>query len=168
MRIWCVLAGISLALVSAGCQPAAEAPAPTETPAMSDEDMIKERVDAFVAAWSNGDAEAIGVLFTEGADLIGPVGDRHHGRDAIVARYSELFQTMYQGAKVSISMTSTRFLKPDVAVVDGSFEITGMKSADGAEMPPMTGLYTNVTVKQDGSWLIHCSRPMVPVKESGT
>jgi hypothetical protein len=29
-------------------------------------------------------------------------------------------------------------------------------------------MYTNVSVKENGQWMLHCSRPMLPVKAPGT
>lgn len=161
------VSGVFLALIVYGCQPA-EAPAPAETPAMSDEDMLKVQSNAFVAAWAAADAESIAALFAPEGDSVDPGGAMHHGPEAIRARYQELFGTIYQGTSLSLTMTSTRFLEPNVAVVDGSYEVTGMKSADGAEMPSVKGFYTNVAVKQDGGWVIHCSRPMAPIPAPGT
>ena len=166
--IWSLGGVLGFALVLSGCQPQEAPPAETETAAMSDEEMLQARVDEFAAAWAGGNAEAIGALFAQEGDTVDPVGTSFHGRAAIVGRYKELLGTMYQGSTISITTTSTRFPRPDVAILDGAYEIRGMKSAEGAETPPVKGLFTNISVKQDGAWFLHCSRPMIPVKAPGT
>jgi uncharacterized protein (TIGR02246 family) len=136
---------------------------------MSDEDMLKAQTDAFTKAWAAGDSESIAALFAPEGDSVDPAGVHHHGTDAVRSRYQELFEPMYQGTSLSLITTSTRFLEPTVAVSDGTFQVTGMKGADGAELPAVNGRFTTVSVKQDGTWVIHCSRPMMPLPApSGT
>jgi len=154
----------------AGCQPAVEEAPEPEAPAeatMSDEDMLSAQTDAFAAAWGSGDAAAIAALFIEEGDTVGPDGVRFQGREALQGRYEELLGGMYQGTTVSISQTSVSFPSPEVAVVNGTYEIMGMKTAGGEDMT-IKGLYMNVTVKQGGEWKIHCSRPMVPLPMPST
>ena len=57
---------------------------------------------------------------------------------------------------------------PDIAVIDGTYELTGIKTPEGQDLPAVKGMYTNVGVKQNGQWLLHCSRPMLPMKAPGT
>lgn len=154
----------------AGCQPAAEEASEPEAPAeavMSDEDMLSAQMDAFAAAWAMGDAAAIAVLFVEEGNTVGPDGARFQGREALQGRYEELLGGMYQGTAISISQTSVSFPSPDVAVVNGTYEIMGMKTGDGEDME-VKGLYINVAVKQGGEWKIHSARPMLPLPMPST
>lgn len=166
MRRIAFLAGV---LALAGCQPAEPPPAETtETAPMSDEDMIRARTDEFEQAVSQSDAKAIGALFVEDSDLVDQAGTMHHGRMAIVERYQKLFEGPYKGAQGSLDVTSVRFVRPDIAVIDGTYELTGLKSAEGQDLPAVKGMFTNVSVKQNGQWMLHCSRPMLPMKAPGT
>jgi hypothetical protein len=61
-------------------------------------------------------------------------------------------------------MTSFRLLQPDVALVDGSYEIAGVKDAEGKELPAVKGLYTSVNIKKNDQWFIVSHRPMIPAK----
>ena len=156
----------------AGCQPASEEVSEPEAPAeaevtMSDEDMLSAQTDAFAAAWGSGDAAGLAALFIEEGDTVGPDGVRFQGREAVQGRYEDLLGGMYQGTTVSISQTSVSFPSPDVAVINGTYEIMGMKTGDGEDMA-IKGLYMNVAVKQGGEWKIHCSRPMVPLPMPST
>jgi uncharacterized protein (TIGR02246 family) len=135
---------------------------------MSDEDMIRARTDEFEQAVSGGDAKAIGALFVEESDLVDQAGAMHHGRAAIEERYQKLFEGPYKGAQANLEITSIRFVRPDIAIVDGTYELNGMKSAEGLPLGIITGMYTNVSVKENGQWMVHCSRPMLPVKAPGT
>jgi uncharacterized protein (TIGR02246 family) len=86
----------------------------------------------------------------------------------VQSQYAELFEGLFKGTSISITTTSIRFLQPDVAVVDGSYEITGMKDAEGNDLPAVKGMYTNISVKEGEQWLFACSRPMIPVELPGT
>jgi uncharacterized protein (TIGR02246 family) len=166
MRQIAFLAGV---LALAGCQPAAPPPEETtETAPMSDEDTIRARTEEFEQAVARADARAIGALFVEDADLVDQAGVMHHGRAAIEERYQKLFEGAYKGAQANLEIASIRFVRPEVAVVDGTYELTGMKSAEGQDLPPAKGMFTNVSVKQNGQWRLHCSRPMLPMKAQGT
>jgi uncharacterized protein (TIGR02246 family) len=178
MRTYIVLAGAVILAITTGllvvCQPGEqaqvdEAPAAEPAaPAMSDEEMIQKIAGDFEAAWNAGDAQAIANLWTLDGDSIGPEGFVSNGRNEVQIRYAQGFEGVYKGTNVSITTSSIRFLQPDVAVVDGTYEITGIKDADGNDMPNIKGLFTNISVKEGDSWLITCSRPMIPVELPGT
>jgi len=166
MRRIAFLAGV---LAFSGCQPAAPPPEETtETAPMSDEDMIRARTDEFEQAVSSADAKAIGALFVEDADLVDQAGNMHHGRMAVEERYQKLFEGPYKGAQANLEIASVRFVRPDIAVIDGTYELNGMTSADGLPLGLVTGMFTNVSVKQNDQWMLHCSRPMLPMKAPGT
>lgn len=160
---------LGLAALVYGCQPAPE-PAPEESApaAMSDEEMIDAIGDHFEQAWAGGDAKSLAALFTEDGDSIGPDGEMVHGAQALESRYQEMLGGPYEGTSLSITTTSTRVLEPGVALANGKYEISGMKAADGTEMPAVGGLFTNVVVKHGDHWMIHCLRSMVPVEAPGT
>ena len=156
------------ALAVSGCQPAAPPEQTTETASMSDEDMIRARTGEFEQAVSNADAKAIGALFVEDSDLVDQAGTMHHGRAAIEERYRELFEGPYKGAQARLEIESIRFVRPDIAILDGTYELNGMTSTDGLPLGIVKGTYTNISVKENGQWMIHCSRPMLPMKAPGT
>lgn len=164
------LAALVAAASFLGCQPAEEAPEPEPEPAaeeaMTDEEMLVAQTEEFAAAWADGDATAIAALFVEAGNMVGSDGESFDGRDAVQEQYEELLSGMYQGTTISITQRSAKFPSPDIAIVDGTYEILGVTDADGNEVT-IEGLYTNVAVKRDGEWKIHSSRPMVPVPEPG-
>ncbi|MFQ5792179.1 MAG: YybH family protein [Acidobacteriota bacterium] len=177
--LWILAMVLSLAapaFLLPGCQPgeepvAEEAPPEEPSPAAdmaAEEEAIQQAADAFTAAWNNGDAKAIAELFAPDGDSVSPEGELATGREEVEKRYAEDFSETYKGTTISITTTSIRFLEPDVALVDGSYEIAGMKGPEGEEMPVVKGLYLNVCMKEGGQWLIVSLRPMIPVKAPGT
>jgi uncharacterized protein (TIGR02246 family) len=161
---------VSLAVVPAlmlvGCQPAEE-PEAAATPAPTDEELLHQLASDFESAWGQGDAAAIAAFWTEDGDTLNERG-HHQGRAAVEQTYREGFETIYEGTSVDIEMTSVRFLQPDVAVADGTYEITDATVPEGEEVPPLKGLWMNVNVKVGEKWHIACSRPMIPVEPPAT
>lgn len=164
------MAALVLGFLVVACQPSGEPEAeeamPATEPAMSDEDAINQVAEAFEVAW--GDAKAVAEIWAVDGDSRGYDGVMYSGRDQVEKRYTELFEGIYKDTTIALTTSSIRFLQPDVAVVDGSFEVQGMKDADGNDLPAVTGNYMNVSIKEGDRWLIQCSRPMIPVKMPGT
>ncbi len=155
-------------LFLAGCQPSPEeVPKPAESPRATEEDAIRKIAADVMSAWNTGDAGAYAALFATDADFIGPSGERFESREEIEKNYADLFAGSLKGTNLTSSITSIRFLQADVTLVDGTYEITGSKDAEGQDMPPMKGLYTSVIVKQGDKWLRACHRPMVPIEVPG-
>ena len=165
-HLWLLMA-VVLVFVLFGCQPPAEEAAPPEMEAeeasMSDDDLLSAQADAFAAAWSSADAAGLAALFATDGDILDPAGVRFHGRDEIQAPYEDLFSGIYQGTTLTVTQSSARFPFEDSAIVQGSYEILGMKSPDGEDMT-VKGKYTNLAVKENGEWTLHCVRPMIPIQ----
>jgi hypothetical protein len=54
-----------------------------------------------------------------------------------------------------------RFLTPDLAIVDGSWTITGARDAAGKELPPIRGRGVEIAQRKDGQWRFVATREMV-------
>jgi uncharacterized protein (TIGR02246 family) len=155
---------VATAFAGVACQ---QAPAPepeTEAAAApTDEELLHELAAAFAETWGNGDAAGLSGFWTEGGDTLTAEG-HFVGRAAVQDYYTQAFAGPYAGTSIAIQMTDVRFLKPDVAVADGTYVVTGAKGPEGEELPALEGQWTNVNVKVGGKWLIASSRPMVPVE----
>jgi uncharacterized protein (TIGR02246 family) len=130
----------------------------------SDQEVIagaKAGSEAFVKAFNEHDAKALGALCTESADFAFLQGDSLEnlqfglasGRDQIIATAATFFQ-MYPSAKVTHTVRRARLIAPDVMLVDEDFEITGLPE----EPRPMRGKFLIVRVRVDGSWKIAAER----------
>jgi uncharacterized protein (TIGR02246 family) len=124
----------------------------------SEELPVRELQSQFLNGWAAADSHAISALFSEDADLVIPTGLFVHGRGNIDLFYSSVFASGYKGSRATSEVTQVRFLKPDVAIVDGKWSIDGAHAADGKSAPAELGIFSLVTVKQDGSWRIAALR----------
>lgn len=149
----------------AGCQPAEEPeeePAAQEPMAESDEERIRALADRYASAWNEGDAAAVAELYALDGDLVGVEGRVHEGRAEVLDRMSEDFDGIFQGTEITITTDSVRLIEPEIALVDGTFTITGMTGPDGEAMDPLEGRYSNIVVEHGGEWQLEAVRPMVP------
>lgn len=123
-----------------------------------DEQALQEQNEAFVAAFNKGDIKAVAEAYAPDADFLSAQGQRVKGRDALEKYFARGFAES-KGLELKHSDSSIRFLKPDVAIADGTWEITGRPQGN-----PARGHYTAILMKRDGQWLIVYDRPMIPVQ----
>ena len=126
------------------------APEPAQVPFTNrpeDEKAIQAVASVFTRAYDAGDANAVAALYTEDAELMDEFGDVVEGRAALHDFYARMFQER-PGTKITVVMTSLRFLGPDVAKEIGQTQVT----PSGGE-PTSVCRYTVLYVKQKGNWL---------------
>jgi uncharacterized protein (TIGR02246 family) len=126
----------------------------------AEEKALKARAEAFVQAFNNGDAKALAEFWTTDGDYVDQAGHNLSGRKAIQEAFEQQFATA-KGAKLKIMPASTRFVKPDLAIEDGTTELYY-----GPDTPPTGARYTAVHVKQDGQWYLASVRDAILVPPS--
>jgi uncharacterized protein (TIGR02246 family) len=134
----------SIAFVSAGSTTAF---AQTKDPAMD-----KLAAD-WAAAFAKGDAKALAGLYTENALRVTPEAGKVIGRVAIEKEFAANFAGPWYGAKITINPGSTQAVNADVAVNEGTYQVTGVV-VDGKPVPPLKGSYVNTVVKKGGAWIL--------------
>jgi uncharacterized protein (TIGR02246 family) len=116
-----------------------------------DEQALHSLYQQLIEAWNNGDGQAYGAVFTTDASYVDVTGTNTQGRQAISASHQHLFQTFLKGSRLVATITSIRFLRPDVALlhVQGNTLLPGQ-----AELAPdRATLETAIAVKEQGKWL---------------
>jgi len=116
------------------------------------------------AAWNSGDMEKYRELLTEDADVVSATGRKSTGRDALIALSAEQKQQpSYRDATITATeIHAVRLLKPDVALVDATYRMTGVRIPDASEPRPVAGSILFVMVQQDGAWRIASIRALPP------
>jgi uncharacterized protein (TIGR02246 family) len=128
----------------------------------ADDAAIRKATEQFSPAWAKGDSKSLGALYTMDADYVSSTGLVAKGRAEIEKAYAAQFAGVYKGTSLKNDVTNVRFLKPDIAIVNGTFEVTGLHGPDGKEMPSRKGISTSIVVKQNGQWLITALRAWIP------
>lgn len=116
----------------------------------ADETAIHQLFQAVLDAWSAGDAERYGGLFTEDADYVAFDGVNQHGRAAIIAGHKPLFERFLKGSKLTGDLVSIHLLAPDVALAHAVGNI--IDAGRQTPKPERLSSQTLVAVKQDGVW----------------
>jgi uncharacterized protein (TIGR02246 family) len=124
---------------------------------------IQVLLDAHGAAWTRGDAAAAAAVMTEDAEWITSTGKVVRGRAAIEALHREWFAGRLKGSRHSHPGTpDIRFVRPDVALVDGDSYVGGLLDEQGRERPASISTYTAVFTKENGRWLVTAFRSLGP------
>lgn len=117
-------------------------------PRAADEAAIRKSVEAYVAAFNQGDAKALAALWSPEAVYANPVtGEEAVGRDAIEAQFVTIF-TAAPGVKLAATTASVEFVSPNVAIERGVAQVTR------PDQTPEDSEYSAVYIKRDGQWLL--------------
>ncbi len=121
-------------------------------------DTNESGIRQLIADYSDGvnhhDAHAVASLFAEDSDFTNMRGMSHHGRKEIEPFFGTLFSGPLKNVHRTDTVKSIRMLAPDLAAVDGFWEMTGTRTADGTENPLRKGLFDYVVTRQNGRWFI--------------
>jgi uncharacterized protein (TIGR02246 family) len=114
------------------------------------EDVIRATLQTYATAWNTANAHGIAELYTVDADYTGYGSVMTRGRSEIEARYASLFTGAFAGTQLTVDMSSLRFIKPDVAIVDGSLDLTA-HAPDGTPQVSK-GLFIAIMTDDGGQW----------------
>ena len=115
----------------------------------ANEAALRKAVADYTAAWNSHDAKAMARIFADDADFIGGSGGLMK-RDAFEKTAAEEHATVFMNHQLTTTVDQIRLLKPDIAVVDGSYKATNKSASDSK---PFTGLFTLIMRKNGGNWL---------------
>ena len=118
-------------------------------------------------AWNKRDAKMVADLWLTDGDYVSSTGRTATGRAEVEKAFATQWNGVYKGTKLTHTLTNVRFLRKDVAIADGAFEISGMKDASGKLMATRTGLSTIVAVRKGDRWYVAALRGMVPSVPEG-
>lgn len=112
---------------------------------------IRERIESYVAAFNQHDAQAVANHWAENAVYIRrDSGERIEGRPGIATYFAKAFEAD-DTERLSVTVDAIRLIPPNVAIEDGTAELVS-----GGESFKST--YTAVHVKQDGKWYLDSVR----------
>lgn len=133
--------------------------------APEDEAAIRKIVAESAAAF-NRHEPALGInlkaITTKDFDVVIPPGEYGKAGPELDARTEKDRKGVFRNARIESTVTRIRFIRPDVAIVDGTFMITASDVK-----PDPKGLDTFVMVKEGGVWRATALRRMIPVVEPG-
>jgi uncharacterized protein (TIGR02246 family) len=118
-----------------------------------DEQSIRKSVDDYCAAFNNNELDSILAFWADDADYVDVDGETHRGKESIGTLF-KISAADVNGNKLGLKIDSLRFVKPEVAIEDGTATLTDQ---DGETT---SSHYTAVWVKNGDKWLIQSAREL--------
>jgi uncharacterized protein (TIGR02246 family) len=131
-----------------------------------DERTIRMMIYQAVSRFNDGDVTVIEDFWDENADYVGVDGKVITGRANIHAFFSDLLRLSPEGMQQEVKTIDIRFLTSELAIVDGSWTISGARDEAGKDYPPLNGRGVEIAQKKDGQWRFIATREMVIFKGS--
>ena len=133
-----------------------------------DDKDIRELGTQVQEAWNKNDPKMLSALWLTDGDYISSTGRTARGRDEVEKAFAEQWSGIYKGTKIAHTLTNVRFVRKDVAVADGAFEVSGMRDTAGKVLGSRSGLSTIVAARKGTRWYIAALRGMVPSVPAGS
>jgi len=124
---------------------------------------VRELYQGFTDAWNKHDAKAMAGMFAVDGDYLDPDGRLARGRDEVEKVFTQGHATAFKASRLKLNVDTVWFITSAVALLDGSYEVTGVRDLEGKDLPPRKGHLTSVLLEENGRWWIAASRLMVPV-----
>lgn len=122
-------------------------PKRTVSDSKEDERAIRKQVETFSAAFNKGDLEGILAVWSEEGEFIHESGRTYRGKPALRVMLQKALEG-FKGYKQTIKVEAVRFIRPDVALEEGTVTMTSPENVSDV------GKYSSVWVKQEGKWLL--------------
>ena len=91
-----------------------------------------------------------------------PDGTMYKGRDEVLALFRKQHGSFFKDTTLALDIDDVWFITANVALIDGTYTLSGAKLPDGTALPPRKGHLTAVFLKEQGRWWIEASRLMIP------
>ncbi|HEY2772850.1 MAG TPA: SgcJ/EcaC family oxidoreductase [Candidatus Binatia bacterium] len=123
---------------------------------------IRELYDNFVKEWNKHDVKAMASHWAIDGDHVEPDGTIAKGRDEVTALLQKQHSSVFKNSTLKLTVRSVWIMADTVALVDGTYELSGAVLPDGTAIPPREGMLTSVLILERGNWSIAASRLMIP------
>ena len=137
------------ALSAYGVMAVAQQTAPT-----TDEQAIRQVVTEMTEGFNSHNGRAASSMYLPDARLITVRGEVMEGQVAIEKGLASIFETRAKTAMQRTLSVSIRLLRPDIALVHVTNELSGLVAPDGTALPSHQELSLRVLSKQDGRWQV--------------
>lgn len=97
----------------------------------SDEEAVTKLPQEFCDAWAQHDGHALAKIMADDVDFVTVATTYLHGREDFETFHVRLLSGRFKDSTITVLKTTTRFLRPDMAVVHWSWKIEGDKNPDG-------------------------------------
>jgi uncharacterized protein (TIGR02246 family) len=120
----------------------------------SEKKEILQLVERLRQSWNQHDAGAYASSFAEDAEFTTVFGNVNRGRKTIEEGHTYVFSKLFKNSFLTITETSIRFIKSNVASVHIRWKMAGATQPDGTAWKERKGLLAWIVVYQNESWEI--------------
>jgi uncharacterized protein (TIGR02246 family) len=119
-----------------------------------DEEAIRKVVVMMTEAFNRHDAKAATQMYAPDALFVTVRGEVMDGQPAIEKGMASIFGTRAKNASLRTLDVAVRFIRPDIALVHVTNELSGLVAPDGQTLPSHRELSLRVFVKESGVWSV--------------
>ena len=133
----------------------------------ADEKDIRAIAAQLQEAWNRHDAKMLADLFLTDGDYVSSTGRTARGRPEVEKAFAQQWAGVYKGTRITVTVTTVHFVRKDIAIADGAFDISGMRDSAGKVLGARSGLSTIIAAKKGDRWYVAALRGMVPSVPEG-
>jgi uncharacterized protein (TIGR02246 family) len=126
------------------------------------EEAIRALYKSFMDTWNRHDPSALAMMWALDGDHVEPDGHHADGRDAILDLLTKQHGSVFKTSQLNLAIEDVWFVTRDVALVDGTYALSGIVAPDGTQLPPRKGNLTSVLMFERDKWWIAADRLMIP------
>ena len=130
---------------------------------IENEAAIRKLYAEYTAAWNRHDAKAMASFWTIDGDYMEPDGRHAKGQTEVEKLFTQEQQTVFKDSTLALTIETVWFVTADVAMVDGKYDLSGVRDLEGKQLPTRSGHLTAILLREDGSWKVAAGRAMIPV-----
>ena len=124
---------------------------------------VREAHKKYQDAWNHHDPAAMAALWAVDADYTEPDGRTVYGRAEVQRILTYEHGSVFKNSELNLAVERVRFIRPDVAIVDGSYELFNATNPRGEPIGRRTGYFVTVLAKNGDSWQVDATRLFLPV-----
>jgi uncharacterized protein (TIGR02246 family) len=118
------------------------------------EKAIEKLITTLLDGWNEHNAQRFASIFAAGAEFTNVFGMLLPGRAAIEAEHRAIFAGMFKDSHLTATGTRVRAVRPEVAVAELRWQMTGARDPFGKEWPARQGLLNFVATRESDGWSV--------------
>jgi uncharacterized protein (TIGR02246 family) len=126
------------------------------------EKAIREVYGDFAGDWNRHEVTKLSARWAIDGDHVEPDGTVAKGRDQVTALLTKQHAGVFKNSTLTLAVNTVWMMSDTVALVDGTYELSGATLPDGSAVPTRKGMLTSVLLLDKDTWAIAASRLMIP------
>src|SRR5262245_4629111 len=112
---------------------------------------VREAHKKYQDAWNRHDPAGLASMWTVDGDYTEPDGRTVFGASDVQRLLTIEHKSVFKGSELHLAVERVRFVRPDVAIVDGSYELFNATNPAGDPIGRRTGYFVTVLAKENGT-----------------